>query len=63
MKKLILANNDNSVFFGVCGGLGKYFEIDPVFIRVIWVLLVLASGFGIIAYLIFWLAMPRGNND
>ena len=37
---------------GVCGGIAEYFNIDPVIIRVIWGVLALAYGTGIIAYLV-----------
>jgi phage shock protein C len=43
---------------GVCGGLGAYFGVDPVLFRIIWVVLVLGVGFGILAYLICWLIIP-----
>lgn len=46
---------------GVCGGLGEYFEIDPVLIRVIFVIIGLAGG-GIVFYLILWLVMPSADN-
>jgi phage shock protein PspC (stress-responsive transcriptional regulator) len=45
------------MLFGVCGGLAEYFEIDPVLVRVIFVLLVL-SGAGLLAYIILAIVMP-----
>jgi phage shock protein PspC (stress-responsive transcriptional regulator) len=47
------------VLFGVCGGLGEYFEIDPVLIRVAFVLISLAGGAGILAYLILAVVLPE----
>ncbi len=45
---------------GVCGGLGEYFGIDPVLMRVLWIILTLVSvGIGIIAYLLLWAIVPR----
>jgi len=44
---------------GVCGGLGDYFDVDPTFIRLLWILFVLAYGAGILAYLIVWFIVPR----
>jgi phage shock protein PspC (stress-responsive transcriptional regulator) len=49
---------DNKVLGGVCSGLGAYFEIDPVLIRVIFVLL-LFVGFGPLAYIILWIVIPK----
>ena|SRR2546425_1552006 len=44
---------------GVCGGLGEYFGIDPILIRVVFVLLGL-MGPGLIAYVVLWIVMPKG---
>ena len=44
---------------GVCGGVAAYLGIDSVFIRLAFVLLVLASGIGIAIYFIMWIVMPR----
>jgi len=49
----------NKVIGGVCGGIGEYFGIDPVFIRIITVLLAFAHGIGLIGYFIAWVAMPK----
>jgi phage shock protein PspC (stress-responsive transcriptional regulator) len=44
---------------GVCSGLAGYFSVDPLFVRVVLVLLMLASGAGVVLYLILWLFMPE----
>jgi phage shock protein PspC (stress-responsive transcriptional regulator) len=44
---------------GVCGGLAHYFAIDPVIIRLLWILFTLAGGGGVLAYLIAWLVVPE----
>lgn len=45
---------------GVCGGLAEYFNIDPVIIRIIGVILLLPGGFpGLIPYLILWIIVPE----
>jgi phage shock protein PspC (stress-responsive transcriptional regulator) len=49
---------DNCILGGVCSGLGAYFEIDPVLVRVIFVLLVFL-GFGPLAYIILWIVVPK----
>ncbi|WP_166442054.1 PspC domain-containing protein [Nakamurella flava] len=46
------------VIGGVCGGLGHYFEVDPVVLRVAAVLLTLSGGAGVIIYLVAWIAVP-----
>lgn len=47
---------------GVCAGLGEYFQVDPVIIRLLWVALVLAAGTGILLYIIFWIVTPLEKN-
>jgi phage shock protein C len=48
---------------GVCAGLGAYLRIDPVFVRIFFVLLAFADGVGFIAYLILWLVLPDASRD
>lgn len=58
MKKLYRSEKDKKIA-GVCGGLGEYFDIDPVIFRVIFVVLLLPGGFpGLLPYLAFWFIMP-----
>ena len=44
---------------GVCGGLAEYFEIDPVIVRIAFVILALMGGIGIVAYILLWIIVPR----
>ena len=57
MKKTYRSRKDK-VLLGVCGGLGDYFDIDPVLIRIIFILLSLVNGFGILLYLISAIVIP-----
>jgi phage shock protein PspC (stress-responsive transcriptional regulator) len=43
---------------GVCAGVADYFDLDPTIIRVVWLLLVLCGGTGLIAYLVLWIVLP-----
>lgn len=43
---------------GVCGGLGKYIGIDPIFIRLAWIFCLL-GGFGFILYFLCWILIPK----
>lgn len=47
------------VIGGVCGGIAAYFRIDPALVRVAFVVAGL-MGWGVVAYLILWIALPRG---
>ena len=60
-RRLHLSNSDRKLA-GVCGGLGEWLEIDPVLFRVAFVLLALACGLGILAYIVLWLLIPRASN-
>ncbi len=59
-KKLYRTMGDKKIF-GVCGGLGRYFGIDPTVVRLVAVLLVLCAGTGILAYLIAALIIPADD--
>jgi phage shock protein C len=52
-------STDDQVIAGVCGGLGRYLGIDPVVIRIAFVVLALVGGSGILAYIIGWLVIPE----
>ena len=56
-KKLYRSRTDRIVA-GVAGGLGSYLDIDPVLVRIGFILLALVNGLGILAYLILWIAIP-----
>jgi phage shock protein C len=43
---------------GVCGGIAEYLGVDPTLIRVLWVLITLMAGVGVLLYLILWVIMP-----
>lgn len=58
IKRLFRSKTDR-VILGVAGGLGVYFGIDPVLVRVAFVILALIHGMGIIGYLILAIVMPR----
>lgn len=49
---------------GVCGGLGKYLGIDPVIVRLFFVVLAFANGVGVLIYLVLWVIVPyEGQSD
>jgi phage shock protein PspC (stress-responsive transcriptional regulator) len=48
----------NRVIGGVCSGLGAYFNVDPVWFRLAFVLAVIFAGTGILLYLILWIVLP-----
>ncbi len=56
-KKLYRDENDK-ILGGVCSGLAHYFNIDVTIVRIIFVILAISFGFGIIPYLVLWIAVP-----
>ncbi|MGB4722510.1 MAG: PspC domain-containing protein, partial [Defluviitoga tunisiensis] len=51
-------SRENKVLAGVCGGIGEYFEIDPVIVRLIWIVLTMIWGFGFFLYIIAIFLIP-----
>lgn len=54
----LLRDPYDKVIGGVCSGLAHYFEIDPVIIRLVMVVLFLTAGIGALAYIIAWAVIP-----
>lgn len=61
MNKKLYKSNTNKMICGVCGGLGEFFGIDPTIIRLIWAILALLGGTGIVAYLIAAAIIPNSE--
>jgi phage shock protein PspC (stress-responsive transcriptional regulator) len=60
MAKQLYRSSKNSVIAGVCGGIGEYYDVDPVIVRLLWVLgTVISIGAGIIVYIVAWIIVPR----
>ncbi|KPJ56868.1 phage-shock protein [Parcubacteria bacterium DG_74_2] len=64
MKKLY-KSRENKIIAGVIGGLGEYFNLDPVILRLVWILIVVFTGIfpGIIAYLTAALIVPNRQKE
>jgi phage shock protein C len=64
MKRLFLSQTDKKIA-GVCGGLAEYFELDPTIVRLIIVVLAIATGVIplTIGYLIAWAIVPVKLNQ
>jgi phage shock protein C len=57
-RKLTRSRRDEKIA-GVCGGVAEYLEVDSTLIRLIWLAAALLVGWGVIAYLIAWIAIPQ----
>ncbi len=60
--KKIYRDGEKRVFGGVCSGIGHYLNVDPVWIRIIFVLLFFLYGISILVYLILWIVIPKARN-
>ncbi len=60
MKRLYRSNS-NKIFAGICGGLGEYFAVDPVLVRVICLFISFVTGLvpGIITYIVCIFVIPK----
>lgn len=59
-KKRLYRDPQETVLGGVCGGLAAYFNMDPVIVRILFVVLtIIPTGIGLLAYLILWIAVPK----
>lgn len=57
--RVLRRSTSDRVIAGVCGGLGRYLGIDPVMLRIAFVLLLVTGGAGFLVYLIAWIAIPE----
>lgn len=59
--KRLYRSEKNKVIAGILGGLGEYANIDPVLLRLVWVLIVIFTGFvpGLIAYFLAIIIVPK----
>ena len=56
-KKKLYRDMDNSILGGICSGLGAYFNIDPTWVRIIFLIAIL-SGVSLLVYVIMWIIIP-----
>ncbi|NDW18975.1 PspC domain-containing protein [Dysgonomonas sp. 216] len=71
IKKKLFRDADNAILGGVCSGLGHFFNIDPVLIRILFVTVLFIIGvmpfggsafFVVLIYLVLWIAMPKARS-
>lgn len=57
-NKKLYKSSVNHMLCGVCGGIAEYFDIDPTLVRLVWVIITLMGGAGILAYIIAAIIIP-----
>ena len=60
-QRRIYRDPDGRIFGGVCSGLAAYFTWDPLIMRILFVALIIAGGFGIALYLVLWIVLPEAK--
>lgn len=61
MEKRLLRKQEGRMLFGIASGIADYLNIDPVLVRLVFVIMTLAGGPGILLYLVMLLLMPEEN--
>lgn len=59
MVKRLYRSKKERMIAGVCGGVAEYFNIDPVIVRLIFVVLALGGGGGLLLYIVMWIIVPE----
>jgi phage shock protein PspC (stress-responsive transcriptional regulator) len=58
-NKRMYRDSDHSYIAGVCSGLGEFFGTDPIVMRILFLVLLFLHGFGLLLYIVLWIAIPR----
>jgi phage shock protein C len=61
MEKRLMRNTEDQMFMGVAAGIADYLAIDPVIVRLIFVLLTMTQGVGLLLYIVLALIMPTNG--
>src|SRR5689334_7140903 len=59
VPRRLYRSRDERMLFGVAGGMARYVDIDPSIVRIIWALLVLAGGAGLLLYIVAAIVIPE----
>ena len=57
-KRLMRSRTDSKIA-GVCGGFANYLDLDVTLVRILWLMVAFVGGWGVIGYIIAWIAMPE----
>jgi phage shock protein PspC (stress-responsive transcriptional regulator) len=61
MDKKLHRSQTDKIIAGIAGGLGEHFEVDPTIVRLIFVLITVLGGSGVLLYLILWVLIPKNS--
>ena len=57
-RQLLMLDKGRKKVAGVCAGFARYFGVDLVLMRVLWMVLAICTGVGFIAYIVAWIVVP-----
>ena len=58
-RERLMLDKENKKIAGVCAGMARYFGVDVVLVRILFVVLALYPGVGLIGYVVAWIVMPK----
>ena len=59
MRERLYRSRDDRMLFGVAGGMAEWMDLDPAIVRLVWALLILAGGVGLLLYVIAAIVIPE----
>lgn len=63
MAAQLTRSKTDRVIAGVAGGIAERFGLDPTLVRIAWVVSIFFGGFGILLYVVLWIALPTGPSQ
>ena len=63
VRKKMYRNEDDKIIGGVCGGMGAYLDIEPVWMRVLFIIFTCFFGVGFLVYVGLWIALPVARSE
>lgn len=63
MKGKLVRSRTDRMIAGVCSGLGAYLGIETTWVRLFFLVMTLANGFGLLVYLVLWIIMPEAGRE
>ncbi len=58
MPKRLYRSEKDKIVAGVCGGIAEYLNIDPIIVRILFILAIISEGFGLMLYIVLWIVIP-----
>jgi phage shock protein C len=59
VRERLYRSRDDRMLFGVAGGMAEWLDLDPAIVRLVWALLILAGGVGLLLYIVAAIVIPE----